>query len=231
MSSKPPKATAPPPLGQLLKQSAEASVGTFPTILRGFQEFGPQFAETESAIREQLFPLIQGTRRGVSGLLGQRLEQSAAGEIPEFLKRSFQGAVREGQSIRGIARSPISAVQEGIGLAGLAEESARFNIQEGTRFAGTPAPSIAGTAAGASLLAPPGIQQGAELERQLITDRDTAALQNFQLKQKQKQALARTIGTGIGLAASPFIPGAGLATTAFATKTGAEVGAGFGTFF
>lgn len=228
MGSRPPKATAPAGLGQFLQQAAEASVGTLPTIFQGFQEFGPKFAEAELGIRNLLFPLIQKVRRGTAGLLESRLAQSAAGEIPEFLKRSFQAATREAQSIRGIAQSPISAVQEGLGLAGLAEGVAQFNIGAGTRFGATPAPSIAGTAASTALLQPPRIEFGAELERGLIEDRDKAALQNFQVKQARRRALARAIGTGIGLVAAPFTGGASLALVG---SSGSPAPFDVGTFF
>ena len=209
MGAPPPSATAPPALADLLQQATQASIGTLPGILQAFQQFGPQFARAETGIRDILFPLIQRTRGGLASLLGERLGQTAAGEIPEFLRGAFQRSVREGQAARGIALSPIGVREEGLTLAQLSENIARFNIGASQEFAATPAPSIAGTSAATSLLRPPGIEFGAELERGLIGDRDAAALQNFRAAQARRQRIARIIGTGVGLAVTPFNPAVG----------------------
>ena len=140
----------PPSLGELAQLAVDAQISNLPSILAAQREFGPQFAQAELDLINQMLPQQIGMEayygpelsRAQRATLGALRPDVVAGQdvINDFLKsenlltpleeQQFKQSSRAATSVRGLGESGFGALEEVRGLTDLRNQlkTQRLNI-------------------------------------------------------------------------------------------------------
>lgn len=196
-------------LGELTGEATSANISQLPNILQAFEQFGPGFGAAALRAFEEANPTISQNIKQLGSVLGQRLQDVAAGGIPGTLRTAALSNIRAGQAARGTAISPISAVSEAQQLAEVGETFAQNTIQGSLAFGGLRQGQTPGLEElGLDL---PSIQQQVQTGQQVDIRTQEAAATNFARQEEARKlqnaqrgtAAGAIIGGTIGLAGGP----------------------------
>lgn len=203
-------------IGELTTEGTQANIAQLPLIIEAMNKYGPDFAAALLKTNYGSNPAL----KGLGELLSSRLEDAKSGGIPQYLKDAFTQNLRGAQAIRGFADSPISAAQEGFGLAGIADASINNTINSAIDFSNLDATSVSLEDLGLNL---PGIgDQTGKAQEQNISQIQ-AAQDEYNLKRSDRKAKGSLVGGIVG-----GIGGSFLGDPVSGAAVGSSIG---GTFF